>query len=285
MEFVRKRKERCPDLTWVTLEEGERFPLLVYKNLEETGLVRHGFTTRMGGVSKGIFSELNLSYTRGDDPEAVTENFYRTAKALGVDPGKLVLSDQTHTTNVRKVTAEDAGKGFLRPLDYTDVDGLITDVPGLTLCTFFADCVPLFFLDPVKKAIGMSHSGWRGTVGRMGAQTLSAMHQAYGTDPETVICAIGPSICQECYEVSADVAEAFQTEFPGHETEILRKKSAEKYQLDLWKANEIILLEAGIKKEHLMVTDICTCCNPTMLFSHRASHGKRGNLGGFICLR
>ena len=273
----------------IRCEAGEReevldFPMLQFPALSGTGMVRHCFTTRLGGVSQGIFSTLNLSFIRGDDPEAVTENYRRVAQALDVDFRRIVCSDQTHTTNVRTVTEADAGKGLTRPKDYTDVDGLITNVPGLTLATFYADCVPLYFVDPVHQAIGLSHSGWRGTAARMGQVTLKAMKEQYGTDAEDVICAIGPSICQDCYEVSVDVAEVFWREFPNREAEILEEKGNGKYQLNLWKANEIVLLEAGVWPGHLSVTDICTCCNPEFLFSHRASHGKRGNLGAFLSL-
>ncbi len=269
-----------------TLADGTDFPLLTFPALTGTGIVKHGFTTRQGGVSEGIFSSLNLSFTRGDDEAAVAENFRRTAEALDIDMGRIVCSHQTHTTNVRIVTEADAGKGVTTPRDYTDVDGMITDIPGLVLAAFFADCVPLFFVDPAHRAIGLSHSGWKGTAARMGARTLKAMEHAYGTRPEDVICAVGPSICQDCYEVSEDVAEIFAGEFIGHESEILTaRKTKGKYLLDLWRANEIVLLDAGVLPEHLSVTDICTCCNPDLLFSHRASHGKRGNLGAFLCLK
>ncbi len=268
-----------------TLSNGVEFPLLTFPALSDTGIVKHGFTTRLGGVSEGIFSTLNLSFARGDDPEAVEENFRRTAEALDIDMDRIVCSHQTHTTNIRIVTEADAGKGVTVPRDYCDVDGMITNVQGLTLATFFADCVPLYFVDPVHLAIGMSHSGWKGTAARMGARTLEAMADAYDTRPEDVICAIGPSICQDCYEVSADVAEVFAQEFAGHEDEILiARDTPGKYLLDLWRSNEIVLLDAGVRPEHISVTDICTCCNPELLFSHRASHGKRGNLGAFLCL-
>lgn len=279
---------------WHENEDGSRLLLLKYPLLECTGIVEHCFTTRLGGVSTDIFSTMNLSFTRGDEEAAVRENYHRLARALGAEVGQFVCSDQTHTVNVRRVTAADAGKGLTRERDYRDVDGLITDEPGLVLSTFYADCVPLYVVDPVHRAIGMSHSGWRGTAARMGAVTLSAMQEAYGTRPEDVVCAVGPSICKDCYEVSADVADIFVEEFPGHEQEILAESEKnsvgmahadKKYQLDLWKANEIIFLEAGVRKEHLAVTDICTCCNPKLLFSHRASHGKRGNLGGFLYLK
>lgn len=259
---------------------------LTFPLLEETGLVRHLFSTRLGGVSKGIFSSMNLSYTRGDDKASVDENFRRIAEALGCRMEDMICSDQTHTTNIRIVDGKDRGKGILYPKDFTDVDGLITDVPGIVLATFYADCVPLFFIDTKKKAIGLSHSGWRGTVGRMGLCTIEAMGRAYGTRPEDVTAAIGPSICRDCYEVSEDVAEAFRKEFrgPGQEAEILKAKGNGKYQLDLWKANRIVLEEAGVPAGRIQVTDVCTCCNPDYLFSHRASQGKRGNLGAFLGL-
>lgn len=297
LQIKRKNKEsEVLREAWYNNTDGSKMLLLHYPLLEDTGIVKHCFTTRIGGVSEGIFSAMNLSFTRGDEKSAVEENYRRLAGAMDVDYEKFVFTDQTHTVNVRRVTAKDAGKGLTKERDYRDVDGLITNETGLVLSTFFADCVPLYFVDPVHRAIGMSHSGWRGTVARMGKVTLEAMHQEYETNPADVICAIGPSICQDCYEVSADVAEEFAKEFVGHEADILMesdknagreelKETEKKYQLNLWKANEIVLLEAGVLKEHIAMTDICTCCNPDVLFSHRASHGKRGNLGGFICLK
>ena len=247
------------------------------------GIVQ-GFSTRLGGVSTEHLSSMNLSFSRGDQEENVRENFRRIADAIGFTPEDLVFSDQTHTTNIRVVTEADRGKGFTKPLDYTDVDGLITDVPGLVLATFYADCVPLYFVDPIRKAVGLSHSGWRGTVHKIGKITVQAMADQYGSRPEDIVAIIGPSICQDCYEVSEDVASAFAKEFSGHECEILIEKGGGKYQLDLWKSNEIVLRDAGILPEHLAVTNLCTCCNPNLLFSHRASHGKRGNLGAFLKL-
>ncbi len=268
----------------------------------------HGFSTRLGGVSEGIFSSMNLTSSRGDDKEKVHENYRRLAEAAGFPFESLVTSDQTHTTNVRVVTKEDRGSGVTRKREYTDTDGLITNVPDLTLMTYYADCVPLFFIDPVKRAIGLSHSGWRGTVGKMGLQTVRLMEKTYGCDPRDMYAAIGPSICMDCYEVSEDVAERFREAFSEEVTEkILKKRTPvstsdgentvndqnkgneagtqnieNKYLLDLWEANRQVMLEAGILRERIEVTDICTCCNPTLLFSHRASKGKRGNLAGFL---
>ena len=249
------------------------------------GIVQ-GFSTRLGGVSTEHLSSMNLSFSRGDQEENVRENFRRIADAIGFTPEDLVFSDQTHTTNIRVVTEADRGKGFTKPLDYTDVDGLITDVPGLVLATFYADCVPLYFIDPVHRAIGLSHSGWRGTKDKMGKVTVEAMTEAFGTEPKELIAAIGPSICQECYEVSEDVIEAFSETFDSekHHRLFYRKENG-KYQLNLWEANRLVMLEAGILEEHIQMPNLCTCCNPKLLFSHRASQGKRGNLGAFLMLR
>lgn len=259
---------------------------LTFPILEDTGIVRHMFSTRIGGVSQGIYSSMNLSYQRGDDKEAVDENYRRIAETLGCQAADIVCSDQTHTTNIRVVDDADRGKGVLYSKDYTDIDGLITNVKGIVLATFYADCVPLFFVDVKHKAIGLAHSGWRGTVNRMGRHIVEAMGKEYGTRAEDVTAAIGPSICRDCYEVGTDVAEEFAREFSRsiQGDQILYDKGNGKYMLDLWKANEIILTEVGILPEKIQITDICTCCNPDYLFSHRASRGRRGNLGAFMGL-
>lgn len=260
-------------------------PYLEYPLLRDTGIVRHGFSTRLGGVSVGCFSSMNLSFERGDRSEAVRENFRRIGKALGVRCEDMVLSKQTHTTNVRVVTEEDRGKGIVRERDYTDVDGLVTDVPGICLVTSYADCVPLFFVDPVKKVIGLSHSGWRGTAGKIGKKTVEIMQNQFGSDPGKILAAIGPSICRECYEVSGDVIEKFKKVFAKKDwNELFYQKSDEKYQLDLWKANELVLLESGIRREHIVVTNVCTHCNSTVLYSHREAGNERGNLCAFLAL-
>lgn len=267
------------------LKEKNHVPYIQFKNLSATGIVKHGFSTRKGGVSTGIFSSMNLNFKRGDDPDAVMENYRRMAAALNMRVEDMVLSDQTHTTNVRVITEEDRGKGILKPQDYSDVDGMITNVPGIVLVTSYADCVPLYFVDPVRKAIGLSHSGWKGTVGHIGQKTVWKMHEVYGTEPKDIVAAIGPSICQSCYEVSDDVAEAFRTNFTADEAaDILLDKGNGKYQLDLWKANWYVLTDAGILPEHLSVTDLCTACHPDLLWSHRKTNGQRGGLSAFLSL-
>ena len=281
MEFVRKNKGAA-----MKVVEREGVPFLVFPGLDETEAVIHGFSTRMGGVSEGMFSSMNLSFARGDEEGRVRENFARLGRAMGLDCRNLVFSDQTHTSNVRVVTEADRGKGFVREKDYRDVDGLVTNVPGLVLAAFYADCVPLFLVDPVHRAVGLSHSGWKGTVGKIGKRTVELMKEQYGTRPEDLTAAIGPSICQDCYEVSEDVIGQFQEAFEKtYWKEIFYEKPDGKYQLNLWRANELIFREAGLLPERNLTTDLCTCCNAKLLFSHRASKGKRGNLGAFLMLK
>lgn len=269
------------------LEENTGYvPYLEYPMLKDTGIVRHGFSTRLGGVSEGYYASMNLSFDRGDRKEAVAENFRRIGEALGVRCEDMVLSRQTHTTNVRIVTDADRGKGITRERDYTDVDGLVTNVPGICLVTSYADCVPLFFVDPVKKVIGLSHSGWRGTVGKIGRKTVELMHERFGSDPADILAAVGPSVCMDCYEVSSDVIEKFKEAFSENWwDQLFYEKPDGKYQLDLWKANELIFLESGILPEHIAVTNVCTHCNSDILYSHRAAGDKRGNLCAFLALK
>ncbi len=261
-------------------------PFLEYPLFADTGMVRHGFSTRLGGVSEGCFSSLNLSFGRGDREEAVRENFRRIASAIGVRCEDMVFSKQTHTTNVQAVTEKDRGMGILRPTEYQDVDGMATDIPGICLVTFYADCVPLFFVDPVKKAIGLSHSGWRGTVGKIGKAAVELMEREFGSDPADILAAVGPSICQDCYEVSEDVIEKFQENFEEcYWKQLFFQKKNGKYQLNLWKANEIIFAEAGILPEHMAVTNVCTHCNSHVLYSHRTMGTQRGSLAAFLELK
>lgn len=267
----------------MNIKENKGVTYLTYPALEELSGFVHAFSTRLGGISEGIYSSMNLSFTRGDDENSVMENYRRLAEAVGFSVENIVTSDQTHTANVRVITEADRGNGITKPRPYTDVDGMITNVPGLVLATFYADCVPLYFIDPVRKAIGLSHSGWRGTAAHIGAVTVRRMQEEYGSLPEDIYGAIGPSICQECYEVSKDVILEFQKTFPEQSwRDLFYRKENGKYQLNLWEANRQIMLEAGLIEEHISLPGLCTCCNPEFLFSHRASRGKRGNLGAFL---
>ena len=187
---VRRRNEN--DLVMrqnaVALEDGTELEYLTFPLLEELGVAKHLFTTRLGGVSKGEFSSMNLSFTRGDSHGDVLANYERIAGILGCRTEDMAASHQTHTTNIRRVGPADRGKGIVRERDYENVDGLITDEPGLALVTYYADCVPLYFVDPVHRAIGLAHSGWRGTVGKMGKRMTEAMGEQFGSRPEEAFC-------------------------------------------------------------------------------------------------
>ena len=277
---------RYKDERQIFREIEKEVPYLEYPLLTDTKIVHHGFSTRLGGVSQGCYASMNLSFTRGDGEAAVRENYHRIAKSIGVKCENMVLSQQTHTTNVRVVTEKDKGKGIVKPLDYTDVDGMVTNIHGICLVTFYADCVPLYFVDPVQKAIGLSHSGWRGTVGKIGKETIRKMEEQYGSDPKDILAAVGPSICKDCYEVSEDVILEFQKNFKErYWKDLFYRKENGKYQLDLWKANEIIFKESGILPEHIAVTNVCTHCNSEILYSHRTSGDRRGNLAAFLALK
>lgn len=258
------RLRRSRDLLWLSFPEldGEKW-------------IRNGFSTRFGGVSRGHLASMNLSFERGDDEENVRTNFRRFAAAGGFSAENMVFSHQTHTVNVRRVGREDRGAGFTRPLPWADVDGLVTNEPGVVLVTFYADCVPLYFVDPEHRAIGFSHSGWRGTAAGMAKVTIRKMTEEFGSNPKKMKAAIGPSVCGSCYEVSGDVAE----QFPSH---FVKEKPNGKFLLDLQGANRALMIESGIPMSQISLPGLCTNCNPDLLFSHRASQGKRGTNAGFL---
>ncbi|MFV0364431.1 MAG: peptidoglycan editing factor PgeF [Suipraeoptans sp.] len=263
-----------------TEKEINNIPFLIFNNLENTGIIKQAFTTRIGGVSKGDCATMNISLFRGDSKEAVEENKRRLSKAIGIDKDTFTYTHQEHTTNIKVVKEEDRGAVF------EDTDGMITNVANICLVTFYADCVPLYFVDPINKAIGLSHSGWKGTVSKMGLRTVMMMNQEFGTDPKELLVGIGPSICQECYEVSDDVTGEIHSAIPNYNNEdLFYLKDNGKYQLNLWRANQLILEEAGVPAKNIATTNVCTCCNPDILFSHRASKGKRGNLTAMLSLK
>ncbi len=244
--------------------------------------VRHGISTRLGGVSRGIYESMNLSFTRGDDDAAVRENFERFCTAIGTDSRRAVVSAQEHHTVIRNVTTADCGKGIYLPRDYTDVDGLVTDETGITLFTQYADCVPLLFVDPVRRVVATSHAGWKGTVAEIGALTVERMCNDYGCHREGILAAIGPSIGKCCFEVDEPVYDAFST-LTVFDDACYRRRG-EKFDIDLWEVNRRILLSAGIADEHIAVTDLCTKCHPDVLWSHRVCGKERGSLAAAIAL-
>ncbi len=249
--------------------------------------VRYGYSSRLFGLSKGIYSSMNLGLNRGDDADTVRANYKRICGAIGIPAERVVFSKQTHLCNVKKVTAKDAGNGFTKENSFQDIDALMTDEPGLPLVIFTSDCVPVFLYDPGKRVIALVHAGWRGTVSGIARETVFAMKREYGTNPADVIAAVGPSICRECFEIGPEVAEEFTAAF-GTEVDreggVLFHGRGDRFHADLWKANEIRLLEAGVKKDRITISGLCTMCRPELFFSHRATNGLRGSNAGFLML-
>ncbi|MDY3927907.1 MAG: peptidoglycan editing factor PgeF [Clostridia bacterium] len=249
----------------------------VIDSFEETGLVKHCFTTREGGVSRDEFSSLNLRFNCDDKRENVLKNYKIICDAIGVDYKNLVISKQVHEDNICRVTSADCGNGITKENRFTSADGLICSEPGVPIATLYADCVPLYFLDVKNRIIAESHSGWKGTVKNISSKTVEKMVNDYNSKPENILAAIGPSIGECHFEVGDEVAEEF-LRLPYGSV----KKYGEKYHVNLQETIEKQLLSAGISKKNLTVAGICTYCSSDLLFSHRKTKGKRGNMAAIM---
>jgi len=259
---------------------------LTHKIFESFPEINMAYSTRLGGVSTGVCSFMNLRNCEWDTEDNYRKNLQIFCDAAGFNFEKIAATAQTHTTNIAVVREGDAPKGTLFKSKYTDIDGLVTNAVGITLVTSFADCIPVFIYDPVHKAIASCHSGWKGTLGRISAAALTVMEKEYGTKACDVIAGIGPGICADCYEVSDDLYEAFSADRkPEQLGRIFLPGRPGHYQMDLLAANRFVLLDAGVKPENISVSDICTKCNSDLLFSHRAMGNKRGNQCGFMMIK
>lgn len=252
--------------------------------LEAAGL-RHGFSTRLGGVSEGRFASLNL---RGSGPEPdrrenVLENYRRFCAALGADVRDVVQSKQVHEDTVRHVTAADRGKGLFVTTDYT-ADALVTDEPDLNLMVFSADCIILLLHDPVTRSIGAVHAGWRGTALDLPARTVREMGRLFGAKPEDIRVAIGPGIGPCCFETHDDVPDAMRAAFGAGAEAFIQPKGA-KWTVDLKGINAWRLREAGVPEEEIDVCSVCTACHTDLYWSHRITGDRRGVQGALIGLK
>jgi YfiH family protein len=248
-------------------------------------LVGHAVSTRFGGVTTGRFAALDLALHTGDDGAKVWENRQRFCAAMGLDAERIVTPQQVHGSKVMRVTEAEAGRGSR---DYADAlpetDALITDVPELPLLLCFADCVPLLFVDPVHQAVGAAHGGWRGTVAMIGQKTVQAMGQAFGSRPEDVLVGIGPSIGPCCFRVGDEVADRFRQAFPAYGDRLVQDWPDGSH-VDLWAANRVQLQDIGVLPEHIETAAACTCCNPELFFSYRATAGRTGRIAEIIALK
>lgn len=252
--------------------------------------VPHGCSTRVGGVSQGHLKSLNAGFTVGDDPANVWLNRGRFARHLGVSNLPWLLS-MDHGTRVVAVEQQVPLPEDLtqRPGTHYQADGCITNVVGLPLSLTVADCVPVFFYDPKVRAVGVTHAGWRGTVGGIVAETVHSLKSRYGSDPADIRVGIGPSIGPESFEVGPEVVREFQDRFPDN-PEIVREhpdtvsREAGKAYVDLWRANLVTATWAGVPEENIRVSGWCTVSHPELFFSHRRDRGKSGRLLAGIVL-
>ena len=251
---------------------------------EQTGMVISCFTSRIGGVSEKPYSSLNLGVKTEDTKERILNNYDLLSKTLNIPLENCVLSDQVHKDKIKIVTEVDRGKGIIRSSDISEIDGMITNQKGIALVTLYADCVPVFLFDPIHRAIGLVHAGWKGTVLRIAQKALASMQQSFGTEPKDCMVAIGPSIGKCCYEVDAPVIDKFNQNLTNLHKYVYFKEN-NKYNLDLWEANKNQLEEMGILQRNIVISELCTQCNNHLFFSHRVEQGLTGRMAAVLQLK
>ncbi len=236
-------------------------------------------TERIGGVSEGGYAELNLAFHVGDDPGAVAANRARLAAALGLSLDSFVVPQQVHQGHVQVVTEEHRGRGARSDDDaITATDALITREPGIVLAVMTADCVPVIVFDPTLPAVGIAHAGWAGTLLHVTRRTVEKMQSEFGSDPVSLVAALGPSIGPATYEVRRDVADLAHVEFAG--LDVLRPHGEGTYLFDLWESNVGDLVEAGLSRANIEVAGIDTYADGARFYSHR----RDGTTGRFMAL-
>ena len=265
----------------MVFSESKGVKLAHFENLlQHHTAISHFVTTRYGGVSEATYGTLNLSLGQTDKPSNVLENRRRLANALNIKPTDFVFPSQVHGTNIVRVAEEDRGKGALAKNDaFSNTDGLITNIKGLCLVTLAADCVPVIFYDPINQAIGVAHSGWKGTVLQIAAHLVRAMQHEYSSKPSDLLVGIGPSGGPTRYEVKQDVINEVANRF------VLSKvivKSGAKTYFDMWEAIRITLIKSGVKAKNIETSRTCTITHNDTFFSAR--HGDDGRFAAGILL-
>ncbi|GAB6181950.1 peptidoglycan editing factor PgeF [Desulfotomaculum defluvii] len=269
----------------ITVDKKDNCQFIRFNAFAKENRIVHGFTTRLGGVSERPYQELNMAFHVGDNPEHVRTNRKIACQALGINHKDLVAAVQVHGKRVKVVGTEHRGLGAI---DYEtalpDTDALITNVPGVPLSSYYADCVPLLFYDPVKICVGLAHAGWRGTVQRIAAETVRQMMKAFGCSSRDILVGIGPAIGPCCYQVDKPVQQMVASQFKEW-PKLLTPVGDNHWQLDLWETNRSALLEAGIEQENITTAGLCTVCHNDMFFSHRAEKGKTGRMASLIMIK
>jgi hypothetical protein len=267
----------------LNLKEKNGVYYYTFPSFEKTGLVRHLFTSRIGGVSKEPYKSLNLGINTKDNIENIKKNFEKVLSVINNTVDNIVVSHQLHTTNVKIVDKNDIGKGINNIISEDGVDGLITNIPDIALFTFYADCVPIFYLDTVKRVVGLAHGGWRGTVNKIAGKVVDMMIESYNSNPKDIIVGIGPSIGPCCYEIGCDVYNKFNINFTNVK-KLIKSIGKDRWRLNLWEANSQILKEKGIPSRNISISGICTSCHNDLFFSYRKEKGVTGRMAAVIQL-
>ena len=258
-DFIKKDQRELFNIS------NEVVPYISYKCFDELSFIKNAFTLRKGADGSPIY----MFPAHAPSVDCARSFSAQLAKELGTDLFHRVFAQQKHTANVHLVNKSDIGHSF-EESPIRNTDALITNIPGTHLCISVADCIPLCFVDPVKKAIGVAHSGRRGTQLKIGRNVVDKMHSSFGSDPKDILATIGPGICQDCYEVGPEILEEFKVDFGADACKLLFLKKNEHYYLDLLLANKMLLLDAGLQEKNIVVSNICNRCNSDKFYSFRA---------------
>ncbi|AGB40790.1 uncharacterized protein, YfiH family [Halobacteroides halobius DSM 5150] len=267
------------------LKETNGIKYYIIEEFAKTGLVEHAFSTRVGGVSQDEYTSLNLGLHVADDKEAVIENRKQICNLLNSDHQQLVAGKQLHNDRIEIISKEDQGKGALNydsALDNTDA--LLTNQKGVLLTSYYADCTPIFLLDPVLEIVGLVHAGWKGTVKKITQQTVLKMKEVYGSKVNNLLVAIGPSIGKCCYKVDEHVLNHLQEQFDDWKV-LVKQINAKEWWLDLSLANRVQLEELGVNPKNIIDSDLCTACNSDLFYSYRRDNGETGRMASLIKLK
>ena len=251
--------------------------------IDAAGGAAHGFSSRLGGVSEGMWESLNLGVSRGDDPDHVRENYRRFFAAIGADGRRIAMTNQVHGGVVRCITTADLHGDPYDKVGY-EADGLMTDLPGVALVIYSADCIPILFYDPVRRVIAAVHAGWRGTAAGIASTAVERMRDVFGSRPEDILAAIGPGIGPDCFETHEDVPNAMTAALSTAVLRHIKIKENGKFAVDLKNINAMRLEQAGLERSHIAVSQVCTSCNPDKFWSHRKLGTSRGSMAAAIQL-
>lgn len=246
--------------------------------------VTSAFTTRFGGLGSVPYESLNLGLHVGDDEKTVTANRSLVANDLGFDLHDMVCAEQVHGNRVAVVGDKDRGRGTLQYCDaLSGFDAMVTNCPGIFLTEFYADCIPLYFFDPVRRAVGLAHSGWKGTVLGIAAATLNTMRELYESDASDIEVFIGPGVGPECYIIDDRRKAEVERVFTFAE-QIIYPIDKQGYKWDLHTTNHLLLRELGIRENHILTCQLCTSCHQDLFFSYRADGGTTGRMAAILGL-